>query len=685
MKWILMRLTVACTITVCAIDANAACTVTCAAVVPATGTAGSPVQFQAAADPCGCTNPPTFQWNFGDGDTSSAQNPSHTYSSNGNKNWSLTTTADGVQCTKSGTISIGGVTPAAGTYTGTQANGDSISITVNGSSQITSYSIGYTNFCSSTGSTTQSTTCNITNGSFTCGSNFCAPFVFTVRLTGSFTSSTSMSGTASLQWQPSQFTGCCSRSQAFSTSGGTPSLTATAQADTPNGLAPLTVNFTGNYSGGVQPYTFNWDFGDCTPPNTSQSPSHTYAAGNWNAIFTVTDGNNSKADAIVPITATSPAPTHFIVSAPANAAAGTPFTVTVTAKDAAENTSSYTGTIAFSSNDPAATLPSNYTFTGGDAGVHTFTNGVTLNTVGARTVSVADGSVTGSANVSVGHGTTTSVTSAPNPTAPGASVTFTASVTSSGGTVNSGTVTFKEGEVVLGSGGVTNGTASYSTAALAGGPHPVVGDYSGGGSFAASTSAPHQHYVLLPAPTVTATAGSGTNGACMQLSIVVSWNAVNGAVSYEVQKSTNNSTFSSLITTASTAVDDCAVSANTAYFYKVRAKDAGGNYGFLSTSDPATTVLFTDEPVIKAAHITHLRSAVNAMRAAAAMGAGSFTDPTIVAGMVMKAAHIQDLRTALNAARSALGLAAITYTDPGIAAGVTIKAAHISDLRNGVK
>ena len=93
---------------------------------------------------------------------------------------------------------------------------------------------------------------------------------------------------------------------------------------------------------------------------------------------------------------------HFTVSAPASTTAGVPFTVTVTAKDAANNTvTNYTGTIAFQSGDAQATLPGNYTFVAGDAGVHAFTNGATLATAGSQTVSMHDTvatSATGSAS-----------------------------------------------------------------------------------------------------------------------------------------------------------------------------------------------------------------------------------------------------------------------------------------------
>jgi hypothetical protein len=66
------------------------------------------------------------------------------------------------------------------------------------------------------------------------------------------------------------------------------------------------------------------------------------------------------------------------VVAPATANASQPFSLTVTAKK--PNTSietSYDGTVHFTSSDPLATLPADYTFVPADAGVHTFT-GVVL-------------------------------------------------------------------------------------------------------------------------------------------------------------------------------------------------------------------------------------------------------------------------------------------------------------------
>src|SRR5439155_1058676 len=99
------------------------------------------------------------------------------------------------------------------------------------------------------------------------------------------------------------------------------------------------------------------------------------------------------------VTVSAAAATHFSMTAPITATAGTAFTVTVTALDQFNNTATgYTGQVLFTSTDVSATLPGNYTFVGGDAGVHSFSNGVTLRASGGRTVTATytvTGTITG--------------------------------------------------------------------------------------------------------------------------------------------------------------------------------------------------------------------------------------------------------------------------------------------------
>jgi hypothetical protein len=79
----------------------------------------------------------------------------------------------------------------------------------------------------------------------------------------------------------------------------------------------------------------------------------------------------------------------FVISAPLSTTAGGTFSFTVTAEDASGNTlTGDTGTVHFTSNDPQAILPGDYTFNAGDAGVHTFV--ATLKTSGSKSLSASD-------------------------------------------------------------------------------------------------------------------------------------------------------------------------------------------------------------------------------------------------------------------------------------------------------
>jgi hypothetical protein len=102
------------------------------------------------------------------------------------------------------------------------------------------------------------------------------------------------------------------------------------------------------------------------------------------------------------------AASHFSFAAPADVSATIAFSATITAFDPYGNTATgYTGTVQFTSTDPKAGLPAPYTFTtgsGGDNGVHTFVNGLTLNTAGSQTIRATDkatSSITGSTTMTV--------------------------------------------------------------------------------------------------------------------------------------------------------------------------------------------------------------------------------------------------------------------------------------------
>lgn len=189
--------------------------------------------------------------------------------------------------------------------------------------------------------------------------------------------------------------------------------------------------------------------------------------------------------------------------------------------------------------------------------------------------------------------------------------------------------------------------------------------------------------VVDPPTSVTATATSTTN-------VNVSWLESTGATSYNVYRSTDGLTYSLAGNTATTSFNDGGRTADTAYLYKVRAVNGGESAD--SNIDLATTTIFTDDPLvagttlISATHVTQLRTAVDAVRALAGIGAGTYTDPTLTATVTTaKAAHVNDLRTELDAARADLGLTALSYAETVTATVTTIDDSHFTELRNGVK
>jgi hypothetical protein len=86
--------------------------------------------------------------------------------------------------------------------------------------------------------------------------------------------------------------------------------------------------------------------------------------------------------------------------------------------------------------------------------------------------------------------TTTRLTSSPNPSTSGQAVTFTAVVTPTapGGGTPTGTVTFQEGNTILGSGTLAGGTATFQTSTLSAAAHQITAVYNGVMSFTGSTS-----------------------------------------------------------------------------------------------------------------------------------------------------------------------------------------------------
>jgi hypothetical protein len=109
--------------------------------------------------------------------------------------------------------------------------------------------------------------------------------------------------------------------------------------------------------------------------------------------ITVTDSASNLIHGGTALLVTNQVLGSFVVSGfPSPIHAGLQGSITVTARDTMGNTFfAYTGTVHFTSTDPRAQLPADYTFRPADNGTHTFS--ITLNTPGTQSITVTDPSV----------------------------------------------------------------------------------------------------------------------------------------------------------------------------------------------------------------------------------------------------------------------------------------------------
>jgi hypothetical protein len=105
--------------------------------------------------------------------------------------------------------------------------------------------------------------------------------------------------------------------------------------------------------------------------------------------------------------------------------------------------------------------------------------------------------------------TTITVASSANPSSQSQSVTFTATVTAQFGGTLSGSVTFNDGNTILGTAALSGNTASFSTSNLAVGTHFITAVYAGDAGNMGSTSAGLSQTVNAATQVVVDTAPSG--------------------------------------------------------------------------------------------------------------------------------------------------------------------------------
>lgn len=222
------------------------------------------------------------------------------------------------------------------------------------------------------------------------------------------------------------------------------------------------------------------------------------------------DGHFGGSSAAVIAQQVSAAATSTVVTAsnnPSIVGVGVTFRATVSASLPGAGVP--TGTVTFK--DGTDTLGAATLDTAGQASLT-----VTSFAVGAHSISAsygADTNFAASTSASLPHtvnqdGVSASLVSSMNPSNFGSSVTFSAKVSASGSLgMPTGTVTFKDGDTVLGTGTLDNtGATSFTTTALTGGTHTITAAYGGDATHGTGTASVSQ--LVKAAATTTALTSS---------------------------------------------------------------------------------------------------------------------------------------------------------------------------------
>jgi hypothetical protein len=208
---------------------------------------------------------------------------------------------------------------------------------------------------------------------------------------------------------------------------------------------------------------------------------------------------------------------------PSSAGQAITFTATVTP-------SSATGTVTFM--EGSTTLGS-ATLSGGVATVSTSSLASGSHSITAAYAGNSSFAASTSAAITqaVQAASAITLTSSPNPSGVGQSVTFTATVTPASAT---GTVQFQEGSNTLGSGTLTSGVATFSTSSLSFGNRTITAAYAGDSSFAASVSAPLTQTVNRGTSTtsLSSSPNPSTNGQFVVFTATVAPSGATGTVTF---------------------------------------------------------------------------------------------------------------------------------------------------------
>lgn len=222
-------------------------------------------------------------------------------------------------------------------------------------------------------------------------------------------------------------------------------------------------------------------------------------------------------------------------------------------------------------------------------------------------------------------------------------------------------------------------------------PLPLAKEYVYAGGGLVATEEPTATPVPTPAgPPPTNLVATATSPS----SVSLVWTPpAGGVIGYVVERRGAAGTQSIPTGGTSASFSDTTPAGDYAYLYRVKAVYAGGTSDY-GNADLATTVMFTDAQLqgvtIKAAHLTELRRAVNAVRALAGVNAAAWTypDPVSSPQSQRRAIYLEDvtdLRARLDEAMGPLGLTTGYPANPLLARGAVVGAQHFEQIRSRVK
>jgi hypothetical protein len=178
--------------------------------------------------------------------------------------------------------------------------------------------------------------------------------------------------------------------------------------------------------------------------------------------------------------------------------------------------------------------------------------------------------------------TATALASSQNPSTGGETVTFTATVTASGGGTPTGTVTFYNGAASIGSATLSAGAARLNYSALTVATHSMTATYNGSSTDAASTSVAVPQVVNFDTTTTTLTTSPNPSTSGQSVTLIATVTPGNGVAATGTVSFYSGSTLLANVTlSGGVATLSHAFPTGT---YSLTAKYTGSNYKSGSTS-----------------------------------------------------------------------------------------------------